>query len=1105
MTTSHSATDTSSEALNDALISAISALFARESKTFILNDLKDMVAQNPSVLDVVLVARRSILQLAILKGLNDVVKYLVDTKPALIRHIDRQRHTAIHTAILNDKDKNMIRILVQKDPLACTIGDAEGQTPLHLAVRKDDLALVKLLPKNHGMIYQENIYQKTPYQLAADKPTIITEFVAYSSKLSDASKIFPPSLTRQINQEAITKLNNRFPNLDIFARDKHFSRELELPSQPFASLGEVPNLLLRTPMTSPSVSPSPKSTSSTPHTPSPTPTLFASPKGIGKASSQGENGTKIERIHKKNSATTAAERAAEASQSSDSSATPDPCTFNLDILAKDDKPGLIKYLESGGEPNTVLGSLGRPILVTAFLLAVPDDKTKKKAKDLKAETFYHLLTLADVNQQDKKGKTLFDRLQPNYELKIDLLKLARTKLLADLEQFHRHQNQVLGQIDAQLEAVLMNAGLDEFTLRVDKVFPSMPLEKLTTYPPLTEKVETQEQAPAAETFSWEEIIWKICALQPLNLKDSVPQQGVSKSYLNAMVNALQSKITSRQIIAIIDDLYEHFTPTQRLVAVFMIKKMLLSHANPDNLLNNASYQRLQKKMDLYLPCHSKTIQTKLEALCKANNEFNENRLVKNYHALDAFLSSQPRVEPIQRFDDLLNEAAANPDYQHVAAVAHEFRCMMLHIIQEISIIEFYGAKWEGQHAINSAPSITAQTQLTNHISNYIQQKLILADAELAAKFLKLFILVTEHLCKDNHVIGPDLITAQIIISALDNGEVQRNKAMFAALPEKIKIKYQELQELLTPSSRFVWVAAHQASHLYGLPFMLIILSTLGLMYTNGSDYLSTANLLGDVIEKFWLEQRKCKQVLGQKPHTDCEQVFKYRDFLGSKKLTILASRKHPPLISISKYFTVDEIYDQLHPLLLDKIVPFINYEEKKYAPNEILDALGECLYFARKQLIHANKPTNEVQLFDAKAKALFALVKTSFEKLTTKPVVNVMEDSKPQNPLYGADFLRVLSGAVHYRHSPRFHTRNSEDQAFMRYLNRLHQIPRVAEPVAVKPAAAEELKMPEWELESVPTPKRGSSPAPSMLFPSATPKAAAKDLQTPTTPSTAKP
>ena len=133
-------------------------------KTKKLSDLKKMIRNNKSLINVVDAKKNTLLHNAAFYGKKDIIEYLIQ-KGADINAVNIQLNTPLHQSIINGKDK-VSKLLIQKGS-DLSKKNIVKKTPLHLSVRYNRDAIVRFLISKGADINCIDGHNRTPLSLAA--------------------------------------------------------------------------------------------------------------------------------------------------------------------------------------------------------------------------------------------------------------------------------------------------------------------------------------------------------------------------------------------------------------------------------------------------------------------------------------------------------------------------------------------------------------------------------------------------------------------------------------------------------------------------------------------------------------------------------------------------------------------------------------------------------------------------------------------------------------------------------------------------------------------------------------------------------------------------
>lgn len=902
----------------------IMELFSHGPKHEICATLTALVDKNPDILNQRFVFGRTILQMAIMKSLPETVDFILKKKIDLALVTDNKKLTILHYAVIycTENASLVLNILSKFPELAYQVDDF-GKTPLHYAVEKNFLHVVHDLPTDREIIHWEDSKHQSPLSLAKDNPEMIT---ALTTLKIDNCRYGARKLYSLVNNElqktAINTLNSTFPNLQLFKKETKDKRPKASDKgvQKIQESGNPKLISVETTATSEPVS---TSKNSTPRT----------PPSISKTPSSGSAGSRLIPKTSSTPRSTTSESYSESSSEIEleaiQEARPPLNEFDLDILSKGNLQGLTNFLQNGGNPHITI--LGRSLLVSSFLSACHYGKKEHH------QVFFELLRVARIDVKDKNGQTLFNKLEEHHAQKLQLLQEARTELHPEVIGLYNYRRERLTIYSSKFERILFHAGLNEV---VTASFPKFP-SSIKQYHKVTP------------------LIWALCSLRMVDpfeeekLKDKPTVKGFQKAYTLDVLYGVMDELSTIEMIQLFNGLYRFFNLTQRLVANFLVKELILlqtsaiSETDQKQLMEELNRFKLNNSIHLHV--YATHLNSFLDKLIEIQNEINEHTLIHNFSLINEFLRLTNTNPYLHSFEKLFDEAVENPSEANISKVAHEIRCTMLEYIKRIRTKEFYQAQWQkDDRKMITSPNIVLQQHMYNQLGAYLAEKILVGNEEHSIKVIKFLVLLAANLSKDNDIIGPELNSAGSILTILELSIITRLKSRFTNQDKTIMNKLEELRKLFDPVRNFEWLTQLSFAHPDALPYMTLYTKVIEKAFEGNKKIEQSAAIVGKIYRQF-LGHQRASQEIPSIPTTNCFDFFINHIFMDEEGLAQLSSQIIPPLVTLNDAMNIKDIHDAVMPDVKKGFLPTILYKDSRYNNKEAVQVVVHCLYKQRKQ------------------------------------------------------------------------------------------------------------------------------------------------------------
>ncbi len=192
-----------------------------------------LLQKHPELYSHLFVLNRTILHVAIMRQLVDLLENIITIHPAIILTPDRSGNYAFHYAERFFVNDAIVQKLSHCAREYINLQDAEGNTALHNAVLGGKMQVVTLLLKAKASMYVRNKKGFTPYDLAKENPHILALFETFLPEYDrvKVSQVFPPLMHRQIQLGEDEDLRRKFSALHLSTTSTPRSTPSSTPRQ----------------------------------------------------------------------------------------------------------------------------------------------------------------------------------------------------------------------------------------------------------------------------------------------------------------------------------------------------------------------------------------------------------------------------------------------------------------------------------------------------------------------------------------------------------------------------------------------------------------------------------------------------------------------------------------------------------------------------------------------------------------------------------------------------------------------------------------------------------------------------------------------------------
>ncbi len=884
----------------DDLLHIINSTKSEDKK---VHKILKVLKKNPRLVESRFTFERTILHYAVLKQLPQLTAALLQAYPTLITLVDRDKRTAFHCAIAV-YNPLVLKELIEHSQEGINDREINGNSALLLAVKEKKIEAIVQLVKGNACIYTFDNAGLTPYSIALGNDEVMRALCILNPEQRNISHVFPSMTMRRIKQpDNLDEFTRKFSALSIFQpHDVPKSENKELP---------VGNII--------------KEQSSS------TARSLDSPQSTSSSSDKSKEGKVL---------TTKREIS----------------DISLEAIELGDVSLLCSYLEAKGDPNVKL-FLGRPLILTVFITATNQDKQKSEVvRKRQLLQFYMLIKHAYIGASDNRNKTIIDFVTT--PLQMGVIREAYNSLWREAILLVKRTKFNLEKHEIDFENYLFNAGLQK-----GKYEPVKDFLTIDFHPVNPREAELGR------------ILWDLCAAHKL----SSSERAFDKAYLSNIIQGLLFDSTPVEIISIMRQIWPEFDVIQKLVAVFIIKEIIfwdVYHKLPSPEFQ-VQFDFFKKLIRIDFPLHGSKLGSNLDKMIEIKNELRDSPVYVNYRVLCQWLSRPGLAQHLPSLKEKIKSVvSARTSLDEIQAVAFELRALMLYIFQNVAITEFRQKAWSTKEKEILAPHIMLHAKAINSTSDYVRD-LILSAKTLSDKvnMITFFVSVATELSKPINDMGPDYNSIMAITSGLNSSPVSRMKKCFSTLDIETQRKLESLNTLMSFAENARYLRAAEATHVAPLPFLGVKLKDFTFIYeanslleqscearqSNLAGLLVSQELLGSKLRDFLQFQREL-MIVAAVPQTNIFAEVLDGKCLTEEQQAMLSNQVESPRLEIDS-LNYASLYEALHQLLKNEIVPKIAYKDKLYSPVEgikysaehMLNLLGKDPNITKQEFDKAKK------------------------------------------------------------------------------------------------------------------------------------------------------
>lgn len=296
------------------------------------------------------------------------------------------------------------------------------------------------------------------------------------------------------------------------------------------------------------------------------------------------------------------------------------------------------------------------------------------------------------------------------------------------------------------------------------------------------------------------------------------------------VAGLSAQYNPFEICAALLQLQPHFSRTQTLIMLFVLKEAMTNRAT-------YSVHDLKVLSTIVLPAFFK------------DPEFKEFQEILQWMALLRSKSFEVSLDNYDFLESLIQHHVAYSglvDFRHVFQLTNEktdkraveiasaLRAYSLMLIHDLSVKELTSFDWSSNTKKHLAPSVCTITNYFNRISNWVTSQ-ILENTDLTqrARFIKLCIKTANELVESE---VPDYTSAMAIFSGLNQAPITRLTASFGLLDRKTRKIFEKLNEnSLSQHRNYQSMRMVVESNRYAMPYIGVVTSDLIFSQENKSN------------------------------------------------------------------------------------------------------------------------------------------------------------------------------------------------------------------------------------------------------------------------------
>ena len=515
-----------------------------------------------------------------------------------------------------------------------------------------------------------------------------------------------------------------------------------------------------------------------------------------------------------------------------------------------------------------------------------------------------------------------------------------------------------------------------------------------------EAVEKEKQTKVKEKkFNIFQIIWLITAGQDApNAVRKIDLQKITHTAIG-----LQSRLSFKEILTTLIQLYPQFDSHQKLVAMYIACQLLIH-----NGLDSSAQTEINSSFHSFIEIISEV--RKETRPSKGNLRNNKTttserlwsmRLTKlitlyedyqplqnNYRLLSSWHRSTSLNQNLKSFDQLVDNAlikASTEREMELRIIESEIRALSKYFYQTVAISEFYNSNWSDKEHPDLAPNIRLQTAHVDILIYYFIEKILDQPSENIVNGIKLIVQLAQAFCplEDSSLLNdeyPDLTGLMIMLGVLKSASLSRLEPYLDELTLEEKNVIKEI-DLVFKNKWMRCISYRSAS----LPFVGMILTDITLTIDgNCINLLNQMELLG----KTYLEILKVKALVNfeisshatdlphflnsknnskchSKPTDDYEDEETARLYYKSHRIqpaeidiTDLTSHTKTDIMLFFDNFNI--LLDNLESKYLNNnILPSVKFEQNTYEPRYLAQHLFSVF---NDQLKNSNRPLMLIEL-----------------------------------------------------------------------------------------------------------------------------------------------
>ncbi len=300
--------------------------------------------------------------------------------------------------------------------------------------------------------------------------------------------------------------------------------------------------------------------------------------------------------------------------------------------------------------------------------------------------------------------------------------------------------------------------------------------------------------------------------------------------MSNFVAGLSAQYNPFEICAALLQLQPHFSRTQTLIMLFVLKEVMTNRAT-------YSVHDLKVLSTIVLPAFFKEPEFKefkelLQWMALLRSKSFEVSL-DNYVFLESLIQHHVAYSGLVDFRQVFQLTNEKTDKRAVE-IALALRAYSLMLIHDLSVKELTSLDWSSNTKKHLAPSVCTITNYFNRISNWVTSQ-ILENTDLTqrARFIKLCIKTANELVESE---VPDYTSAMAIFSGLNQASITRLTASFGLLDRKTRKIFEKLNEhSLSQHRNYQSMRMVVESNRYAMPYIGVVTSDLTFSQENKSN------------------------------------------------------------------------------------------------------------------------------------------------------------------------------------------------------------------------------------------------------------------------------